>query len=208
MAILGMFGFPGSGKTTVLSAIADRENRGLPSWFGLQNHDSVFTSFPCRGAYQLDYSKLGDFKVSNALILIDEISLHADNRAFKSFGSEKVEFFKLLRHLHSDCIWCSQSATDADKKIRTSTDYMYLIEPFFFDYSVIKPIRKDFDITNDITDKYFLSRPLDWIFINRKKYYHMFDSYDYKDVPEMPRVFWEMPLQETKKQRFRLFSRG
>lgn len=190
MSILGIFGFPGCGKTTVLAATVERDLQHKPSWFGLPLHDKIFTTFPCVGAYRLDFDDLGKYAMPNSLIVIDEVSLYADNRQFKSFTAEKLEFFKLHRHQHSDVIWCSQSATDADRKIRTSTDYMYLVEPALFGYSIVKPIQKGFDLSNDIADKYYLSHPFNWIYVNRAKYYHLFDSYECKELPLYPCKLW------------------
>lgn len=190
MAIVGFFGFPGSGKTTVLSAIADMEISKKNSWLGLPHHANVLTTFSVPGAFRLNFDDLGKYDMSDSLIIIDEVSLYADNRQFKTFASEKMEFFKMHRHYNTDVIWCSQSATDADRKIRTSTDYMYLIEPYYFNYSIIKPICKGFDISNDIQDKFYLASPLQWIFVNRAKYYHLFDSYACKKLPFKDFQLW------------------
>ena len=44
---------------------------------------------------QINFDEIAYYDYSDSLIIIDEISLHADNRDFKTFSKELLEFFKL-----------------------------------------------------------------------------------------------------------------
>ena len=85
--IIEIFGLPRSGKTTTLCMIAQNALKGK-SVLGLGKYENVFTTFFCRGCKKLDFADLGKYDFSNSLILIDEISLYADNRNFKNFDSD------------------------------------------------------------------------------------------------------------------------
>ena len=122
--IFEIFGLPGTGKTTTLTAIAQNILNGK-SFLDIGKHKRVFTSFYCKGCYKLDPNDVSKYDMTDSLILIDEISLYFDNRDFKNFGSDFLYFFKLHRHYNIDLVWCSQGHSDADKKIRDITDTFY-----------------------------------------------------------------------------------
>ena len=96
------FGVPGVGKTTLLTKIAvkaiKRMNRGKG------NYEQVYTNFYCKGALRLDFNDLDKYKITNSLILLDEITMDADNRDFKNFPVGIRDFFILHRHLGNDII--------------------------------------------------------------------------------------------------------
>lgn len=199
--VIELHGFPGSGKTTALTMIAQRSLNGK-STLGLPAYDTVFTSFPCPRCYQLDFAKLGRSDFRNCLIIVDEISLFADNRDYKSFSQDLVYFFKLHRHMNISLVWCSQSATDADKKIRAVTERSYIVEPFTPWFTVLKPIEKRHTIVNGSPDeKFSLAPPAKWVFVYRPKWYKYFDSFECKPLPPVELEFWEFgsDSQFTKK---------
>lgn len=113
----GVFGLPGSGKTTFLAKYAfDSFKKGVP----------VYSNFELIGAYKIDVlSDLGKKDIHDCLVLIDEISLVCDCRDWKSFDSSLVYFFTHHRHYNVNIVWASQSWGDADKKIRNLTDKLY-----------------------------------------------------------------------------------
>ena len=56
MAVIGVFGLPGMGKTSFLTKVAQLNLRGK-SYMGIPVHEKVFTNFECAGCYKLDFNK-------------------------------------------------------------------------------------------------------------------------------------------------------
>lgn len=193
MAIIEMHGFPGAGKTTVLTMIAQKLLQGKKI-LGLSPTEKIYTSFPCPGCYQIDPDDLGKYNFCHATILIDEISLYFDNRQFSKFSSDALYFWKLHRHFHLNLVYCSQGANDADLKIRTLVDETYIIEPFF-DFSILKPIQKYHSVVNGKPEQVFELAPAwFWLFVYRPKWYGYFNSYEVKPLPEPMHKLWSAPV--------------
>lgn len=191
--ILELHGFPGAGKTTVLTMIAQKLLAGR-SVLGLRPTDKVYTSFPCPGCYELNPDDLGKYNFSDATILIDEISLYFDNRQFSKFSSDALYFWKLHRHFRLQLVYCSQGANDADLKIRTLVDTSYIIVPFFM-FSILKPIIKYHTVVNGHPEQVFELAPvIAWKWCFRPRWYRYFDSYSVKPLPEPNVSLWSEPL--------------
>lgn len=176
--IFSIFGLPGAGKTTIATAIAQK-NLKKKSFLGVPVHKNVFTNFYCKDCYKLDFDSLAYFNIEDSLVIIDEISLYADNRDFKNFSKDLLEFFKLHRHYNIDIVWISQSNNDADKKIRDITDTIYYLEPCILNgFTVVKKIYHNFSFKDrQITDCYDVASRLEWKYIRLKKYWKYFDSF-------------------------------
>lgn len=198
--ITGIFGLPGAGKSCFLAYLAQKALAGEALFVGhrpfwtvplteFHKYERVYTNFPMRGAYQLNYDHLGTFDFSYSLILIDEIASLAFNRGWKNFGAEKVEFFTQHRHLHSDVIYCSQSYRNMDVTIRELTAQLMHIKKQG-DYTIVTPISKSIKVEPTIEERYTLDARLCSSKIKRKKYYHLFDSYTKKELPENPAQEW------------------
>ena len=95
------FGVPGCGKTTQLTKIAIKELKRKA--LGRSKYKNIYTiNFQCSGCIPITFNDLGTYKFYDSLILIDEITLDADNRSFKTFSSDIRDFFLLHRHLGLD----------------------------------------------------------------------------------------------------------
>lgn len=192
--ILGIWGLPRSGKTTTLTAIAQKALKHKRFLRELRkDYDYVFTNFFCEGCYKLDFDDLKSCAMENSLMIVDEISLFADSRNFKNFDANLMYFFKMHGHYGIDFIWCSQSASDADKKIRDITDTFYLLEPSLFpNVSTIKKIYHNFSFANrQITDTYDIASRLEWKHIRLSKYFKYFDSYEREERNEIRLEKWK-----------------
>lgn len=124
--ISGYFGLPGSGKTTMLSKIAQKELRRIER--GKSAYRYVYTNFECSGCYQLNFKLLGQIMIEDALILIDEITLEADSRDFKEFTKNLKYFFVMHRHYHCDIIYFCQQYDRLDKSIRDLTANLWYLK--------------------------------------------------------------------------------
>jgi len=192
--IYEVFGLPRSGKTTFLTSIAQRAaTRRSVAALG-RKYDRVYTNFPCDGCYKIDFDSLPYFDYSDSLVIIDEISLYADNRKFKDFNADLLYFFKLHGHYKMDLVWCSQSLNDADKKIRDVTDTIFYLRPLAFSFSSIVQIKHAIDFKDrQVYDCYDVV-PLSFRLFYRKKWYKYFNSYEHKELPEYKSEKWVMPF--------------
>lgn len=177
--VQGVFGLPGSGKSTYLAKLAKKS---------FKKYDRVYSNFYIKDCYQLDFDTLGLVDYSDCLILIDEISLFCDCRNWKNFSSDMVYFWTNHRHYNVDIIYCSQSYADCDKKIRNLTDSLYYIRSGPFGFSLVRQIDKVFNVDSDITEGYRLSGLPQLIW--RRRYYKMFDSFTRKTLPPNTAKKW------------------
>ena len=173
--VIEIHGFPGAGKTTVLTMIAQNLLAGR-SVMGLSPRSRVLTSFPCPGCYKLNPLDIGKVDISDCVILIDEISEFFDCRQYRSFDTDTMLYFKLARHYKTDLCYASQSANDADRKIRSLVSTTYIIDKFFC-FTLIKPIIKSHALVKGEPGERFEIAPLTaWKWCYRPKYYKYFDE--------------------------------
>lgn len=176
--ITGIFGLPRSGKSTYLAKLANKYiKKGI----------KVYSNFYIQGCYQLDFNTLGILNYSDCVILIDEISLFCDCRAWKNFDDNLIYFFTNHGHYNVDIVYCSQSYGDCDKKIRNLTSDLYYIRSLGA-FSSVRRISKVISVDKDIKDGYELSG-LPRIFY-RKRYYKMFDSFVRRELPDNSAKPW------------------
>lgn len=188
--ITGFFGLPGCGKSTFLAKMAKQYQRKGYRVFCMKDS-------PVDGCFLLDWDDLGRYDVSNSVILIDEISLLADNRDYKSFSKAIKQFMILHRHYHCDIVWFTQQYDGLDRKIRELTTCLYYVRSLgHLSYAV----RIDRFITVDkesmqILVGYKLSNIIRCLFawlngclkvVYRPRYYKYFDSFDAPKLPTKP----------------------
>ena len=126
--VQGIFGLPGSGKSTYLAKIAKKyQKKGI----------KVYSNFYIKGCYQLDFDDLGIHDYSDCCILIDEISLFADSRNWKNYSAPLRYYMACHRHYNAVIYYASQSYKDCDLRIRNITDTLYYIRPSLFGLSVL-----------------------------------------------------------------------
>ena len=200
--LCGVFGLPGSGKTTFLTWCADRALQKKPLFVGhlwgreyiaeFDNYDAIFSTFPIAGCFRFDYEEtVGIFQYEKCLILIDEMSHVQDNRDYKNYTPQKKYWWSMLRHMKIDCIYCSQSYHDCDRKIQNMTHKLFLIEKRSGHRSRISPVLPEQITKNhDITVGYSVAPWISRTTLNRKKLYSKFDSFDFKRLPPVPLVPW------------------
>lgn len=122
MSVQLYFGLPGCGKTTLMASKAYKAVMGKKY---MNVYSNVHMSIP--GVTYIDNDCIGKYDLSDGLILIDEATLFADNRAYRSFDSGKLMYFLEHRHFNVDIILFTQQWDGVDRKIRVITDRVYYV---------------------------------------------------------------------------------
>lgn len=189
------FGVPGVGKTTLLAKFAIKGLKRVKSG----RYENVYTNFYCKGCKRLDFKVLDTYKIYNSLIILDEITLDADNRKFKSFPDGVRDFFILHRHLGNDIIYATQGYDAVDKKIRLLTQELWYMQktvlPLFSEITSAKRIYRTINInehTSELTLGYRFCNLVESFFTSnyktvwRRRYYKYFDSFDEGVLEQRP----------------------
>lgn len=201
-----LFGLPGSGKSLLLSYIAYRAVNKKKINFhgfhistvgtlsGFKEYETVYTNFPCEGAYKLDFEQLGYVDYHNCLMLIDEIQLFADSRNFKNFGDNLKLFFSLHRKFKCDIVMCSQSLSAVDARLRSLTQRLYYIDSLG-KFIRVREIISYFDVNKTIQEGYDYAGGFNTKYFYAPRLYRYNDTFckikelDLKPVPLVPWVF-------------------
>lgn len=196
MSVSLYFGLPGAGKTTVM---CQKMLQAVRSGRYRHVYCNVYNSVP--GVTYIDNDCIGKYDLHDALLCIDEATLFADNREYKSFGRDKVQYFLYHRHYNVDILLFTQQWDGVDRKIRVITDRVYYIYKGIFlgrwfsrgyrvPYGIIIPDKKDDtqklgEIIQGYCKPGFLSR-LFGIWVYRPAYYQYFNSWERPPLPELP----------------------
>lgn len=198
MAISLFFGLPGQGKTSIL---VDHALRAVKAKKRRYKH--IYSNIPLKieGVTFIDNSCIGKFDLSDCLLLIDEGTLFADSRDFKSFSGDKVYYFMMHRHFNCDIEIFVQQWDALDRKIRCITDrvfYVYkkgllshwITRYYRIPYGIIIPDGKsDSEKLGEIIQGYAKPHWLIRLFaprVWRPRLYKYFDSWEHKDLPPLP----------------------
>ena len=177
------FGVPGVGKSTILVK-EYRKNR--------RKYNHIYSiNLEISGVEKISFSDLGKYKFVNTLILIDEITMDADNRDFKNFDKNIRDFFILHRHMGCDIIYATQNFENVDKKIRDLTSELWYMSksviPILKEFTSSKRIYRNINIneyTSELTLGYRFCNFIESIFVSnytltlRRKYYKYFDTHE------------------------------
>ena len=132
--IIGVFGKPGSGKTTYLASICVKARfkrwlqRTLPAWLArFIKMGDIYSTEPMSGTILIDPYDIGTFcPPPYSIFLIHEAGCSFNNRSFKSIPKHCTDFFAQHRHYLCDIYYDSQTV-DIDKKLRNRTECFYVV---------------------------------------------------------------------------------
>ena len=185
------FGLPGCGKSTMLAMIAKRELKRMEA--GKSPYKRILSNYYIKGCHKLNFKEIGLVDMSWSLLLIDEISLDADSRDYKSFDKQLKQFFILHRHYHCDVIYATQQYDGVDRKIRELTHNLYYLKKAG-NLSYATAIYRKITITEESDIKMgYIFPTLIQIFTNMRSnlqlclrpfYYDMFDTHDAPYLPK------------------------
>ena len=216
MAITGFFGVPRVGKSTILTQYAKKEQ-----WRKKRRYNNIYTiNIEIDGCKPIPWEYLKTYCPDGDLILIDEITLNADNREWKSFPQEIRDFFILHGHTHCDIIYVTQNFEKVDAVIRGLTYDLWYMEkspfPFFRRFTKAKRIYRKITIneqTSELKMGYRFGTFIEGLFIGNKKicyrprYYQYYDSWallSLADRPKMPYI--ENTKRHKKRKVFKLWK--
>lgn len=194
-----VFGPPGCGKSSVLTLIAQKELKRIAK--GKSKYRAVYTNFDCLGCYQIDFKKFGRYYYHDCLILLDELTLSADNRDWKTFPQEAKQFICLHRHFDID-IWVSvQDYSRMEKTVRENCVQLFYCNRFLLSFSTLRPIYRTICINEyvgDLIQGYRFPTFSELIFGGIKiycirkawKYYDSYDKYGFDVLPTPQMVKW------------------
>lgn len=209
MSVSLYFGLPGAGKTTMMVYCAiSAKKKGT--------YDHIYCNVPIAvdGVTYIDNDCIGKFDLRNCLVLVDEGTLFANNRDYKSFSKEKTSYMLLHRHYRADIVFFSQEWASLDKRIRAVTDRVYYVYKgrllgrwftrcYRIPYGIIipNPKKDGSEKLGEIVQGYakpnFLIRLFSpWLY--RPKYYKYFDSWDSPPLPPLPTRYKEY-VDETQR---------
>lgn len=201
------FGLPRTGKTTLLAKKALQLSRQITS--GKCPYKQILGNVDLIGIphyRKISFDMLGKYCTTYSAILIDETTIEADSRQFKSFPKYQVDFLVLHGHALCDLFFFCQIFNRIDATIRMLANnvyYMYKIpllgrwftHMYRIPYSIQIPDPKKSDTEKfgeivagfhkpDIITR-LLTPPL-----FRVPYYKYFDSWVYPDLPPLPEIGW------------------
>lgn len=202
MSITLKFGLPGCGKTTLMVHDAIK---GIKS----KKYENIYCNVPISvpGVTHIDNVCIGKYNLHDGLILIDEATIFADSREFKTFSKDKVEYFLLHRHFNVDIILYCQQWDAVDRKIRTITDRVYYVYKGFWTgpwitnyyripYGIIIPDPNKAnggEKLGDIVQGYAKPNIIVRLFCTKRlfrpKYYKYFDSWEKPPRPALPDTY-------------------
>lgn len=145
---------------------------------------------------------LGLYKVTDAQIEVDEISVYYDNRNYKQTSAQFIRWLRYIRHERLNCNLYTQSY-DVDKKIRTLCQRIWFGQKVLRVFTVWRKMKKSIALRDDalsadtqIVDQLKFEP---WIFPwNIKitfipKYIHYFDSFKSLDNYQGDLEYVEVP---------------
>lgn len=213
MAVFLFFGLPGCGKTTLMSMFANKFVKG-------KKYKNVYGNVHMKinGYTYIDNECIGMYDIQDGAILIDEATLFADSRAYKSFDRGKLQYFLEHRHFNVDIYLFTQQWDGVDRKIRVITDRVYYVYKgkllgfwwstyYRIPYGIIipDPHKKGAsgEKLGEIIQGYSKPNLLIRLFapkVFRPFYYKYFDSWEKYYLPSLPGQYTPYSSQKKKKK--------
>lgn len=192
MAISLWVGLPGAGKTTLMASHAYKLRKKY-------RHVYTNVDMDIPGVIRIEPDYLGMYDIRDGVVLLDEGSIWADSRDYKSMTKRFSNWLMLHRHYRCDVRVYTQRFNGVDVKIRNLCTHVYYVQKSGFfgrwvtqytpiRYALIVP--KDGDKVGDIVEGYqqlsFLERLFRTRYCLRPLWYRYFDSWAAPALPPLP----------------------
>lgn len=181
-----LFGPKGCGKSTFLTREALR---------AVSAGQTVFTNFGVPGTYPIEPKDLGHVDFGREVsIFIDEGALTWDNRQFKKFDVDTLQWLRLQRHYRTR-VYISSQSYDLDSKIRMLADELWIFKRYLRVFSVGRRVLKKIVLTKPGIDGSesrisealaydFIFFPSSWHMVFIPRYVGLFDSFSCPVLPD------------------------
>jgi hypothetical protein len=184
-----VMGKPGVGKSTYCAKVAKQYlDKAVPVW----------SNYPIKGCFRFDLrNDVMNYEISNGLVIIDEAGIEMDNRDWKNFSKNLLEFFKTHRHYNLRVIVSTQFWDDVDKKVRLLASKIYILYPTLFGMThlCLKEVTTFVGISEEeqIVEKYNF-KPI-WLgglkYIYKRDAWKMFDTHIRKELQQKEWEVWQ-----------------
>lgn len=195
MSLYLFFGLPGVGKSTLMSKLIYQFTKSHK-----YNHIYCNEFVTIEGVIHIENDDIGKYDIFDGAVFIDEASLFADNRDFKKFGRDKLQYFVMHRHKNVDVYFFTQYYNGIDLKLRqlcTNVFYMYkplltghwITKYYRINYGILIPDKNNSQKMGEIVEGYSKPTIFQRIFCHRvfrPKYYKYFDSFKDWYLPPLP----------------------
>lgn len=178
------FGFPRSGKTTLLTKLAIQEQRKID--LGISKYEAVYVNTPVayNGIRSFHFDNLGKMDYHDCVFFIDEGRLFADCRDYKNFAKSKADYMAVHGHDRVDIHIFSHDVNDLDKSIRNVSENVIYVHKFLglwtryirIPRAIVFP-KESGDIIMGFRAPNFFENILCGKIFRRRPYYKYFDSW-------------------------------
>lgn len=175
-----VFAPPGTGKTTLAAKIVKES---------LESGRKVYSNVPILGAIKFEIKDLGNYKIQNCTLIIDEAGTALNNRNWqKNLTDEQVQFLNEHRHHDVDIYLFSQAYGNVDNKFRDLTTRLLMLKKSKWIPFRIRAISiyKTMDLINGQIVEYFeIDKGGSFGFFNMKLWAYFNSYYVDRNLPDL-----------------------
>lgn len=199
------FGLPGCGKTSHITKTCVQEVQKMV--VGLSPYKHIYTNvrgIRVPGVEYVPFSMFGKYELSDCLYLVDEATINADSRDYKSFPMEKIQYLCEHRKHRCEIFFYTQFYNRLDKTIRDLCCNVYYLRKgrifkhktniYQLKYGIVigsEDNAKQDKRLGDISQGYGMPSFWERLFckrFDRRPYYGLFDTEEVALLPDLPSV--------------------
>lgn len=177
-------GIPGSGKTTIASALVQKQYKKNERYNRKHEYKKkIYSNVPIINSCRLEPKQdLGVYDAVNGTVLIDEANLEFSNRDWKTLEKKVIRYTKLFRHYGIDNFIMFSQALDQDVTFRNLAHKVCIVRKSLIPgWTIIRDLKREIkphEEQGDIRDFYSYKNFGGIHLLYRKPYYKFFDSFE------------------------------